>query len=381
MNILDRYIAKQYLTNVLLLLVLLFSFVFMIDISLNMQRFVESAVRSAKAAGDEDLQGLRKFLTAALFAINLWWPRLLQLYNFVIGLVLVGGMGFTFAQLVRQRELVAVMASGVSLYRMMRPIMLVACLMLGLQVLNQELVLPRIAHLVVRDNMEAGQSDMSSFVVNLRPDSEGRVFYADLFVPATKTLKGVVILDRDQQWRLTRRITAKSATFDDKRKLWVLEEGLALPTGAGLSTTTPGNVQGTPIDTLRSSLDPTGLVSLQYQSYAQNLSWRQIGDLLLSPTLRGDVKEQLTRIAWGRAANYICVILSLIVAIPFFLTREPKNMVLQSLKCAPVALGSLLGSTLAILSPIPGLPVEFGVFVPVIALLPTAIYMSTSVKT
>jgi hypothetical protein len=63
------------------------------------------------------------------------------------------------------------------------------------------------------------------------------------------------------------------------------------------------------------------------------------------------------------------------------LTREPRNMVVQSLKCAPVAVGSLLGSTLAILAPIPGLPVELGVFLPVLALLPVAIAGATSIKT
>lgn len=391
MNTLDRYIARLYLTNIAILLVLLFSFVVMIDASLNMQRFADAAVKNAVGTGEE-LRGVRKMLSAALLVVDLWWPRLLQLYNFLIGLVLVGAMGFTFAQLVRQRELVAVMASGVSLYRLMRPVLVVAAMMLMLQVVNQEFVLPRIAHLLIRDNMEAGRRDISGFVVSLRPDSEGRVFYADRFDPASRTMTGVRIWERDAQgktWRTIGQITAEAATFDPASRSWHFTGGFAQrakPGWRGGATTSasfePVELgRPVPIQTLESDLDDTGLVALERQSFAQNLSWRQIGDLLLSPTLRPDVKEQLSRVAWGRVANYVCVMLSLIVAIPFFLTREPRNMVLQSVKCAPVAVGSLVGSTLAILSPIPGLPVELAVFLPVLALLPTAIAMGTSVKT
>ncbi|MBX9735506.1 MAG: LptF/LptG family permease [Phycisphaerales bacterium] len=384
MTTLDRYIARLYLTNIAILLVLLFSFVVMIDASLNMQRFADAAVKNASAAGSE-LHGLRKLLSAALLVVDLWWPRLLQLYNFLIGLVLVGAMGFTFAQLVRQRELVAVMASGVSLYRLMRPVMVVAALMLMIQVANQELVLPRISHLLIRDNMEAGKRDISGFVVSLRPDSEGRVFYADRFDPASRTMTNVRIWERDAQWRTIGQISASSATFDPQTRIWRLTKGVvqrARATSSASSGSEPVELgRPEPIAQLKSDLDDTGLIALERQSFAQNLSWGQIGDLLLSPTLRPDVKEQLSRVAWGRVANYICVVLSLVVAIPFFLTREPKNMVLQSIKCAPVAIGSLIGSTLAILSPIPGLPVELAVFLPVLALLPTAIAMGTSIKT
>lgn len=380
MNTLDRYIARQYLTNIALMLVILFSFVVLIDVSLNMQRFVENAVVNARAAGEE-LTGLRKFLSAALLVVDLWWPRLLQLFNYLLGLVLVGAMGFTFAQLVRNRELVAVMASGVSLFRLMRPVLLVAGVMLLVQVANQELVMPRLAPLLVRDNMEAGKRDISSFTVNLYRDGGRMVFYADRFEPKSATMTGVWVWERDKEGRTRNLITAESATFDSKAQVWRLKEGVSTPVfvpGEVLGAA-PGQPKG--LEFIKTDLSPTGLVAERYQTYAQNLSWTQIGDLLVSPTLDAEVKERLRRIAWGRAANLVCVVLSLVVAVPFFLTREPRNMVVQSLKCAPVAVGSLLGSTLAILAPIPGMPVELGVFLPVLALLPVAIAGATSIKT
>ena len=56
-------------------------------------------------------------------------------------------------------------------------------------------------------------------------------------------------------------------------------------------------------------------------------------------------------------------------------------MVAQTLKAAPISIGALLGSILGTAAPLPGLPVEAAVFVPVLALLPMAIAMLTSMKT
>ena len=78
----------------------------------------------------------------------MWGPRLLQLFNYMLGVAMVVGMGFTFAGMVRRRELVASIASGLSLQRMSRPVLLVALALTGLQALNYEFLMPRVAHLL-----------------------------------------------------------------------------------------------------------------------------------------------------------------------------------------------------------------------------------------
>ena len=100
-------------------------------------------------------------------AADLWWPRLLQLFVFLLGMVLMGAMGFTLSQVVRHRELVAMLASGISLRRAARPILLVAALMTLVQVLDQELVLPRIAPLLTRDHGDAGKHELQGFAVRV----------------------------------------------------------------------------------------------------------------------------------------------------------------------------------------------------------------------
>lgn len=379
MNILDRYIARQYLINIGILLVLLFSFVVVVDVSLNLARFVSEAQEQLKQSGSQP-SGLRLGLVTALAVVDLWWPRLLQLFNYVLGLVLIGAMGFTFAQLVRHRELVAVMASGISLYRMIRPILIVSVLMLGVQVANQELLIPRIAHLIARDNRDIGQREYSSFRVNLVADGQRRLFQAGDFDPRTGVLTSVNIWERDDQGLAVRRISAESATYRNGQ--WVLTNGIARPVAiAGLDASNPAAMRGQRVAAVASGLDPNALLTEQYRIYGHSRSLAQLFTAASNPNVKAEVRDQFLRIAWGRIALLVCTLLSLIVAIPFFLTREPKNVILQSLKCAPVALGSLLGSIIGTAAPIPGLPVEFAVWLPVLALLPTATAMGASIKT
>ncbi|HYE02362.1 MAG TPA: LptF/LptG family permease, partial [Phycisphaerales bacterium] len=218
MTILDRYIARQYLFNALALLVLLFCFVVMIDVALNLDRFIDAAARLSRAPGggrDPEASVLRRGLIAAFLVADLWWPRLVQLYNYMIGMVLVGAMGFTFAQLVRHRELVAMLAGGVSLYRAARPVLVVALGFLAVAAVNQELAIPRLAEegLLTRDHGDAGRRDWRAFEVRPMRDGQGRVLHARRFVPAQGRLEGVNIWERDETMRAVRRVSAASATW------------------------------------------------------------------------------------------------------------------------------------------------------------------------
>ena len=156
MMMLDRYIAKQYLINVIALMLILFSFVVVIDASLNIDRFMEMAERLATQNGGDAPGSIRRWLVTLLLIADFWWPKLLQLYSFLIGMILVGAMGFTFAQMTRNREFIALMAAGVGLHRVMKPVVVIALMFMGLQVINTEVVIPRVAPLLVRDHDDIG---------------------------------------------------------------------------------------------------------------------------------------------------------------------------------------------------------------------------------
>ncbi|MDX9912298.1 MAG: LptF/LptG family permease [Phycisphaerales bacterium] len=367
MSILDRAIARQYLINVVALVVILFSFIVAIDVSLNVDRFVSVAQK----LGPEDGLVRRAVVTISL-VIDFWWPRLLQLFGYMLGMVLVAGMGFTVAQMVRHRELVAIMASGQSLHRVARPIIAVAIALTLVQAANQELIQPRIAHLLTRDHGDTGSRSLGTMPVELCRDGRGRLLYARSFDADAGQLGGVIIIVRNADGLAKEVIRAEEARWDGSA--WVLANGVAE------SRETAG--ESHPVDRFETDLDPAALRMRRFKDYAQALSFRQTGEVLSRGNLLDErTRAEFTRLRWGRVSVWVSNLLALVVAMPFYLTRVPRNMMLQTLRCAPVAGLGLVGGVLGAGAGIPGVPAGLAVFVPVMILAPLAVAAATSVKT
>lgn len=374
MGTLDRYIARLYLINAITLLVLLCVFVVLTSVSLNFDEFLDAA------RGQGDQSAAHRVLAALLLVVDIWGPRLVQLFVFMNGFVLVGAMGFTLAQLVKHRELVAMMAGGVPLWRVLRPVALVAAAFLGLQVVAHELVIPKLAPLLARSDRDAGKRDFAAFRVSLVPDGQDRVVMARTFDPAKGTLTGLYVLERDTAGRAMRRVTADSARWDDTRERWILENGQSRQLRMTDAQGTGALV--TPQAELKTSVSPSTLLSHRYRQFSQTMSSKQLLDASGLTGLPEDLREQLDRILWGRWSALASTVMALVICMPFFLTREPRNMVVQSMKAAPVALSCLVAGVLGAAAPIPTgvLPIPIAAFLPCLAMLPIAIAAATSVK-
>ncbi len=380
MSILDRYIARQYLINVVVLLTILFSFVVVIDVSLNFERFTRVATELAQqgtpeGAEPEEPGFIRRTMLTVLVIVNLWWPRLLQLFNFLLGMVLVAAMGFTCSQLNRNREFLAMLAAGLGLARVIRPIMVVAALLSGVQLLNQELVIPRVAPLLTRDHGDAGKVELGTSAVKLIEDGEHRVFHAISFDADTEMMTGLTVFERDADGRPTRVISAERAAWREGG--WDLTNGVAEPRGRR----TGGRPEAEPVTRIETSLGPTELKMDRFQSFRQAMSFSQLGQMLDQPGRDSKSADQLQRLRWGRFAIVLANLLTLLIAIPFYATREPTNMVVQSLKCAPIAIVSIMGGVLGASAGIPGVPAGLGVFIPVMILTVIALARSTNIPT
>ncbi|HMN39828.1 MAG TPA: LptF/LptG family permease [Phycisphaerales bacterium] len=376
MNTLDRYIARQYLFNVIALLVVLFSFVVAVDVSLNIDKYIEAVAKM-----DPDAGAIRRTALIALGVIDIWWPKLLQLFNYMVGLVLVAAMGFTFTQLVRHREMVAVLAGGISLHRAARPVLLVAIGVMALRWINSEVVLsnPAIAPLLTRDPSDIGKRSWAQFRVTLIPDASGRVFLAETFDPVAGVMENLTVWERDRGGAAgaevisppggQRAIHAARAVWETDG--WVLSGAWVQPLALSEGGTATGEVPPPPPAKIQTDLSPEVLKLKRFEAFSQTLSWGQISELVRNS--RAEVREKLQRIRWGRVSQTLSSLLALVITMPFFLTREPKNMMVQSLKCAPVGILSLMGGILLSSVAYPGLPPGFGVFVPVVILCPIAI--------
>lgn len=377
MSTLDRYIARQYLTNILVLFVVLFAFVLVIDFSLNFDEFVKIAQRLAEA-DSRPASSVRTGTLAVFLLLDLWWPRLFLLFGYLLGLVLVGAMGFTCTQMVRHREFVAILAGGMSLHRVARPMLIVAACMLVLQGINREVVLPGLAPLLTRDKQDAGKRELGVARRQLASDSAGRLFYAQAFDLDTGSIDGLWVWERDAQGLMTSLTTASSARWAGGA--WRLAEAQTVSRLPARSTEPT-----TQLALIETDLDPAAFRLLRYESFRQNLSSRQIGELILryndSPNPPLAKIDAVERVRWGRYADLFSSLLTLCVALAFYLRREPTNMLIQSLYAAPIAIVLVVAGVLGTTAAIPGLPPQLAVFIPVIAQIPLAIVAYTSVRT
>ena len=164
------------------------------------------------------------------------------------------------------RSLVATLSSGISLQRIGRPIVITGLILSGIQLLNRELVLPRIAPLLARERENAGQTFLGAASVPLTSDGNGRLFYARSFDADRGEIEGLVVYERDPDGSLRRRISATRAAWDASTSQWRLDGGHVDRALASTQVNEPVTAIATP-------LDPTQLKLRRFSGDAQSLSF------------------------------------------------------------------------------------------------------------
>lgn len=366
MSLLDRSIATRFLVNFALIFSVMFLFGVSIQTILNLDAYT-SAARAAVDAGR--FGSMWTALPVALIDFNA--PRVFQFYAYLVGLGSVAAAGFTLVQMVRTRELVAMLAAGISLWRVALSIGMVAVGLNLLQLVNGEVLLPRLATRLARDESAILQQSASSFSVKLIQDGQGKLLLAQSFDPLTDVATGLLVIERNESGAAVRRIEAARASWDDARDGWVLEQGFV----TGRSS--PGAGEGRearvdrsePIDFVATDVSPDAIRARYFRGFAQLLSAQKVAELAAEG---GITESDATRLVGQRFAGACVNLLMLMITLPFFLVREPMKMLRPSVLCAAVAVPGLLGSFFVMTVELPLIPSAVGVFLPVALLLPIA---------
>ena len=366
MGIVDRHIASRFLANFALIFAVMFLFGVAIQTILNLDTYREAA---GAAVREGRFGSLWTALPIAFVDFNA--PRVFQFYAYLLGLGCVAAAGFTLVQMVRTRELVALLAAGVSLWRVALSIGVVAVFLNLLQLVNGEIVLPRLATRLARDESAILQAAANEFPVRLMQDGAGKLLLARRFDPSADVLDGVVVIERDERGAAVRRVEATRATWDDARTGWNLEQGIATGRGAPSEGAEPGARidRSEQADFVATDISPDAIRARYFRGFAQLLSAQKIGELAAEG---GISQSDATRLVGQRFAGACVNLLMLLIVLPFFLVREPQKMLRPSVICAAVAVPGLLGSFFLMTVEVPPLPSAVGVFLPVALLLPIA---------
>ena len=156
-----------------------------------------------------------------------------ELYKGLPMIVLIATV-FLFLSLTRQRELDALKAAGISLYRASLPILLVAGAISVLAVVFQEVALPEI-------NAKADEVDRVKIRGQLPRhlqrqaqiwyrSSDTRFFRMALLDPVGKSMEGLTVVDIGPDFRLLERLDARTAQWTPEG--WQLTDGVFRRVGA-----------------------------------------------------------------------------------------------------------------------------------------------------
>ena len=184
---------------------------------------------------------------------------------------------------------------------------------------------------------------------------------------------------RDENGRTIQRISAEKAVWDDQEKGWKFTNGqIITPHSQGQDRPTSSFMQPA-VDVFHTDLSPDVLTMRQHRQYAAMLSMREIGQLMKSG--QQEDTDILVRFWLARFTAVVINMLLLVITLPFFLLREPANLLRQSFLCASVAIPAMLGALIGLTVDLPGISPAVEVFLPGLVLIPIALFQVTLIRT
>jgi len=228
MKTFDRYVVRSFLISVALCFLVLIALRILADLSANMDEFTES---SAEGAGKTAWMITRHIAGYYGCQILVYWREL-------SGVIIVTAACFTLGWMNHTNELTAVLASGMSLRRVLLPVVLVAVGLNLLVVLDTEALIPRIKHRLVLSRDDFARAEV--FQVRLIPDHNDSVWYSQRFTSGRDVLEWPLVILRDKDMALAGHVSGAQGRWDQQYHAW---EILPDPVPGGAAAT---GVDGVP---------------------------------------------------------------------------------------------------------------------------------------
>jgi lipopolysaccharide export system permease protein len=319
MKILDKYVAKNFLVGYAIAFCVLLGLRIVIDLFVNLDEFTEHAdIGTLAVIGNIfTYYGLQSTLYFRDFA----------------GMITVVAAAFSLGKMVRYNELIAIMASGVSLKRIIAPIVILAILLTGLLIIDQELVIPSLSNKLVRgQDALPGQESYNVWFIS---DANGSLICSKKFDVKSSTLHEPIIITRRKEpdslvWEPTGWIEAEKATYDFQGRSWLLTRGIFTPIPKLRSQQLDAGNQNTPIARMslpayHTDITPKDIPVRRRAEHKTLLSSRQLSQLAAEGTKLKDLAFLFSQKHF-RITDPVMNLIMLLVCLPVLVCRDPKSM-------------------------------------------------------
>lgn len=367
MTVLDRYLLRSLVVNYLIGLGVMLSLYVALDMFVNLDEFLESKPT---------------FPTLLANLADFYIPNLFLYFSQLSGVIALFACAAAIARMRRSNELTAVLASGISLYRVARPVLLFALAATALLSINTEVLIPSVAHRLSRDHDEV-DGDRAFEVMFLR-DRDGAMLSAGKFDPDSGDMERMLVMRRDAKGSVMATLEADRAEWVPPGNghisgHWALERARAVTrVAADPSALGPSERQVvTYPQVYESELDPQAIQLRQATGWMRFLSLAQLKVLEASGTVdpHAIVQTRHTRIV----APIVSLVLVLL-GVPFFLDRSPANILSDAGRCM-IACGLCYVVTFMASSLRLDVPTAVTAWLPIFVFGPAAIVLLDRVRT
>jgi lipopolysaccharide export system permease protein len=306
MKILDKYVAKNFLTGYLIAFSVLIGLRMMIDMFINLDEFTERA--------DLGFWDITKNI------LSYYSIQSTIYFRDFAGMITVVAASFSLGKMTRNNELVAVMTSGVSLKRVIAPIVILALVLTGFLIIDQEFLIPSLADKIVRSQDDV--ADELTYDMWFISDENGSLFCSPQFRVREEVIEKPVIITRIRQqdslkWEITGIIQAESAKYNVEAGQWDLENG-SFQAVSRASTS-----QSKPVTSYPSDLKPKDIPVRRKSAHMDLLSSYDLARLARqSPKDLSRLYAQKN----FRITDPIINLIMLMVCLPILVCRDPKSM-------------------------------------------------------
>ena len=306
MKILDKYVAKNFLIGYVIAFCVLIGLRIIIDLFVNLDEFTEHADLGALAVTKNIL---------VFYGLN----QTIYFRDFS-GMITVVAAVFSLGKMVRHNELTAVMSSGVSLKRVIAPIVFLSIILTVALVIDQEFIIPQLGDKLVRSQDDIpGQESYDVWFIS---DDNGSLICSQKFDVKTSTLHNPTIITRDKRpdsdiWESTGRIDAEEALYDTENGRWNLTNGRF-----AAKHTVKGPL---PIAFYASDVTPKDIPVRRQSRNKTLLSSKQLATLTAQRTKIKDL-AQLYSQKHFRITDPVINLIMLMVSLPILVCRDPRAM-------------------------------------------------------